>query len=107
MEGKPFGPAEKNLPYDLKKFIGKNYGIIGTTPHGNSLTVEFAKEAIIHEQLGADNITDLLAESFSSPDLIGHSFGPASIEQEDDFLRLDKELEAFLNFLDSKVGKNQ
>jgi predicted AlkP superfamily pyrophosphatase or phosphodiesterase len=65
------------------------------------------KAAIIAEQLGMDNITDFLAVSYSSPDYIGHTFGPNSIEQEDDFLRLDKELGGLLDFLDSKVGKNQ
>jgi predicted AlkP superfamily pyrophosphatase or phosphodiesterase len=103
-EGKPFGTS---FPYDLKKFIGKNYLSINTTPMGNSLTAEFAKAAVNGEGLGADDVTDFLAVSFSSPDYIGHTFGPNSIEQEDDFLRLDKELGEFLDFLDSKVGKGQ
>ncbi len=96
------------FPYDsLKKYIGKDYGKISTTPMGNTLTAEFAKAALVSEQLGADNITDFLAISFSSPDYIGHSYGPNSIESEDGFLRLDKELGSFLDFLDSKVGKGQ
>jgi hypothetical protein len=66
-----------------------------------------AKAALVGEQLGADNITDMLAVSFSSPDYIGHAFGPNSIEQEDDYLRLDKDLGSFFNFLDAKVGKGQ
>jgi predicted AlkP superfamily pyrophosphatase or phosphodiesterase len=48
-----------------------------------------------------------LTVSFSSTDYIGHSFGPNSIEEEDNLLRLDKDLGNFLIFLDSKVGKNQ
>ena len=103
-EGKPFGKA---FPYDLKKFIGKNYLSINTTPMGNNLTMEFAKAAVNGEGLGADNITDFLAVSFSSPDYIGHTFGPNSVEQEDDFLRLDKVLGELLDFLDTKVGKGQ
>ena len=103
-EGKPFGTK---FPYDLKKYIGKNYTVLPSTPYGNTFTTEFAKSAIIAEQLGADNITDFLAVSYSSPDYIGHAFGPNSIESEDGFLRLDKELGALLDFLDSKVGKNQ
>ena len=96
------------FPYDsLKKYIGKDYGKISTTPMGNTLTTEFAKAALVGEQLGADNITDFLAISFSSPDYIGHSYGSNSIESEDGFLRLDKELGSFLDFLDSKVGKGQ
>ncbi|MBN8687855.1 MAG: alkaline phosphatase family protein [Chitinophagales bacterium] len=103
-EYKPFGPA---FPYDLKKWIGKDYGKINTTPMGNSMTFEFARTALVAEQMGTDAITDFLAVSFSSPDYIGHTFGPNSVEAEDGFLRLDKELGAFLDFLDSKVGKGQ
>jgi predicted AlkP superfamily pyrophosphatase or phosphodiesterase len=103
-EAKPFGAK---FPYDLKSFTGKDYGKIATTPMGNTLTAEFAKAAVMAEQLGADNITDFLAVSFSSPDYIGHTFGPNSVEAEDGFLRLDKELGSLLDFLDKKVGKNQ
>lgn len=103
-EAKPFG---SKFPYDLKAFINKDYTKIAPTPMGNTLTSEFAKAAITGEQLGADNITDMLAISYSSPDYIGHSFGPNSIESEDGFLRLDKELGNLLDFLDSKVGKGQ
>lgn len=95
------------FPYDLKKFIGKNYGVIASTPHGNTFTFEMAKAALEAEKLGADAITDFLALSISSTDYIGHSYGPNSMEQEDDFLRLDKDLGDFLSFLDSKVGQGQ
>jgi predicted AlkP superfamily pyrophosphatase or phosphodiesterase len=103
-EAKPFGAK---FPYDLKSFIGKDYGKIATTPMGNTLTTEFAKASLINEQLGTDNFTDFLAISYSSPDYIGHSFGPNSVESEDCFLRLDKELGSFLDFLDKKIGKDQ
>lgn len=103
-EGKPFGAK---FPYDMKNFAGKDYGKIAATPMGNTLTAEFAKAAITGEQLGADSITDFLAVSFSSPDYIGHTFGPNSVEAEDGFLRLDKELGALLDFLDTKIGKGQ
>ncbi len=103
-EAKPFG---NKFPYDLKKFVGKNYGLLPVTPYGNTFTSEFAKAAITGEQLGADDITDFLTVSFSSPDYIGHTFGPNSVEAEDGFLRLDKDLGSLLDFLDTKVGKGQ
>jgi len=59
------------------------------------------------EQLGKDSITDFLAISFSSPDYIGHTFGPNSIEAEDGFLRLDKDLGELFNYFDKQVGKGQ
>ena len=103
-EAKPFGAK---FPYDLKAFIGKDYGKVATTPMGNTLTTEFSKASIVGEQLGADNITDFLAISYSSPDYIGHTFGPNSIESEDGFLRLDKEIGSLMDYLDSKVGRGQ
>ena len=103
-EARIFGKA---FPYDMKDLVGKDYGRIATTPMGNSMTAEFAKMAITAEQLGMDNFTDLLTISFSSTDYIGHSFGPNSIEAEDGMLRLDKDLGALLDYLDTKVGKGQ
>jgi hypothetical protein len=106
-ESKAFGADAKGFPYNLNKFAGTNYNAIAATPFGNSLTAEVAKAAVTNEQLGADAITDFLAVSFSSPDYVGHSFGPNSIEAEDTYLRLDKELGDLFNFLDGKVGKDQ
>ena len=106
-ESAPLGEDQKRFPYDLKRFAEKkNYGIIRSTPYGNSLTFDFAKNALISEQLGKDSITDFLAISCSSTDYIGHAFGPNSVEVEDTYLRLDKDIEAFLTFLDKQVGKN-
>ena len=75
-------------------------------PGGNTLTLDFALAAIEGEGLGTDEITDFLALSFSSPDYIGHTFGPNSVEAEDGFLRLDRELGRLLDYLDDKIGKN-
>ncbi|HMP95138.1 MAG TPA: alkaline phosphatase family protein, partial [Phnomibacter sp.] len=95
------------FPHITAPLAGKNYSIIRATPWGNTLTLEFAKAALVAEQLGKDEVTDLLAVSLSSPDYIGHQYGPNSIEIEDTYLRLDKELEQFFNFLDAQVGKGQ
>lgn len=103
-EAKTFG---NEFPYELKKFIGKDYSKINTTYFGNELTFEFAKSALKGEELGKDAIADFLTVSFSSPDYIGHSFGPNSMEAEDAMLRFDISLGEFLDYLDQTVGKNQ
>lgn len=79
--------------------------MIGSTPWGNTLTKEMAITALQAEQLGKGAFTDFLAISFSAPDGVGHRFGPNSVEQQDLYLRLDKELAELFNFLDSWVGK--
>jgi predicted AlkP superfamily pyrophosphatase or phosphodiesterase len=105
-ESTPFGKEAKHFPYALKSFIGKDYGKISTTPYGNSLVEELAKQAISNEAMGLDDITDLLAISFSSPDYIGHSFGPDSWETMDSYIKLDELLADFFNYLDKQVGKD-
>lgn len=97
----------KNFPYNLSAFAGKNYNLILGTPYGNTLTTQFSKAAIEKEQLGSDSVTDFLAISYSSTDYIGHSYGPNSIEIEDTYLRLDQELAELLDYLDTRVGKDQ
>jgi len=105
-ESTPFGKEAKHFPYALQSFIAKDYGKISTTPYGNSLVEELAKQAIENESLGKDDITDLLAISFSSPDYIGHSFGPNSWETMDGYIKLDALLADLFNYLDKQVGKN-
>ncbi len=105
-EATPFGKEAKHFPYDLSAFIGKDYSKVASTPHGNNLVIDIAKQALINEKLGADSITDLLAVSFSSPDYIGHSFGPNSWETLDGYVKLDEILADFFSFLDKQVGKD-
>ncbi len=91
-----------NLPGLYKKY---GYGIIRNTPYGNSLTFDMAKAAIEGEDLGDDDVTDLLTVSCSSTDYIGHQVGTHAVETEDTYLRLDQTIADFLNYLDSKIGK--
>ena len=106
-EGKYGHETAPVFPHELQSKIGKDYGIIRATPYGNTFTLNFAKEAVKAESLGKNSVTDFLAVSLSSPDYIGHQFGPNSIEQEDDYLRLDKDLADFLAYLDKEIGKGQ
>lgn len=106
-ENKPLGKEQTHFPYKLEQFAGTDYGKIASTPYGNTLTEKMAEAAVISEKLGKSDATDFLAVSFSSPDYIGHSFGPNSWEQLDNYVRLDAELGRLFSFLDATVGKDQ
>lgn len=80
---------------------------IRSTPFGNTLTLKVAEAALQGENLGGDEITDFLAINLASTDYAGHKFGPNSIEVEDVYLRLDRDLAEFFEFLDAKVGKGK
>ncbi len=94
------------FPHSTPNLLSKtnDFEILKYTPYGNSLTTDFAIEAIAHESLGADLITDFLAISYSSTDYIGHKFGVNSKEVQDTYLRLDRDLARLLATLDQKVG---
>jgi len=107
-EGKLAGQKAPTFPKKLKALRVKNgnFNLIKTVPAGNTFTADFAKAAIIGENLGKSEYTDFLTISFSSTDYIGHKYGISAIETEDTYLRLDKDLADFFQFLDKQVGKN-
>jgi predicted AlkP superfamily pyrophosphatase or phosphodiesterase len=74
------------------------------SPAGDELVLDFAKQALVGEELGKDDVTDYLSVSFSSTDYVGHVFGPSSLEAEDNILRLDATLAELLAFIDEEVG---
>lgn len=98
------------FPYLLEDIseIRKNkldYGLLDQVPFGNNFTKDFATTLIVNEQLGRDDITDILTICFTAMENIGNLFGPNSVEVEDAFIRLDKEIAHFLSFLDAELGK--
>lgn len=107
-EGLFKGKEKPVFPYDIPNLKEKNggYSLLKEIPAGNSLTTDFAKAAIIGENLGKSEHTDFLTISFSSTDYVGHKFGVDSKEIEDAYLRLDKDLAELFMFLDKEVGKD-
>jgi predicted AlkP superfamily pyrophosphatase or phosphodiesterase len=75
------------------------------SPYGNLLAKDFAIASIVGENLGADEHTDLLTLTFSVNRNIGLKYGPQSIEVEDTYIKLDKELAHFLKFIAETVGR--
>jgi predicted AlkP superfamily pyrophosphatase or phosphodiesterase len=106
-EGKYTGERSSTFPHDMKTIYSKSKYSFRATPFGNTITLEFAKQAVEANQLGRGAATDFLAINLASTDYVGHQFGPNSIEIEDTYLRLDKDLADFFQTLDTEVGKGQ
>jgi len=83
---------------------GSFYGAFDRTPWNNDLVAMLAEQALESEQLGRDEVPDLLAIGFSQPDAAGHAYGPDSHEIMDTYLRLDQTLAALFTRLDAHVG---
>ncbi len=104
-EGRLGGKTKPVFPYDLKTLRKPGeYGLLTGTPFGNDYVTDMAKAALEGENLGADDVTDFLAISYSSTDALGHSVGPNAVEIQDMYMRLDKNIEDLLKTLDAKVG---
>ena len=84
---------------------GRNFYIaLDYSPFTNDILASFAQDAIVNEQLGQDNDTDVLTVSFSANDYVGHRFGPYSQEVMDVTLRTDRSIATLLDFVDARVG---
>lgn len=77
-----------------------------TSPFADVLALEFARAAIEGEQLGRDDVPDILAVSLSGHDYVNHLFSAESRLSHDHVLQLDRMLEAFFRDLDATVGKD-
>jgi hypothetical protein len=101
--------GQKVFPYDLEELSRVSrkeidYSILSTTPYGNTYTRDMAIAALVSEELGKDDSTDFLYLNFAASAYAGEYFNSLSVEMQDIYLRLDKELEHFLNFLDDEIG---
>ncbi len=105
-EGRFAGEVKSSFPHDLKEGYKKSkYDVLRFTPFGNTMVKDISLEILKNENLGKDDVTDVLAISFSSTDYVGHRFGPSSVELEDTYIRLDRDLEELINGLEASVGK--
>ena len=80
------------------------YEVIGSTPFANDYELEFAKELVLYEKLGAGSATDLLVIGLSANDILGHEVGPDSPQMRSMALELDRQLAEFFGFLGHQVG---
>jgi predicted AlkP superfamily pyrophosphatase or phosphodiesterase len=104
-EGLFAGEQKPVFPHNIPAYRGKTFDMLRSIPAGNTYTKDFAIEAIKGENMGKGTVPDFLAVSFSTPDYVGHQYGPNSVEAQDTYLRLDLDLADFLKFLDKQLGK--
>lgn len=97
---------ETSFPYKFKNLNDEELNnAFQFTPHANQIVVDLAKEVIVNENLGKNNVPDFLSISFSATDIIGHTWGNLSNELMDTYIRLDRTIADLLNYLNDKIGK--
>jgi len=76
------------------------------SPFADEYLGRLAAHAIDTLNLGRGEGTDFISVSFSTLDLVGHQYGPASHEVQDVLLRLDRTIGTLLDHLDSRLGRD-
>ena len=83
----------------------RTYRVLKATPYANTLVRQLAVRLVGEERLGADADPDLLALNFSCLDYMFRDFTVDAPEERDVVMRLDRDIEELLTFLDAKVGE--
>jgi predicted AlkP superfamily pyrophosphatase or phosphodiesterase len=82
------------------------YASLLASPFADALSLEFARAAIAGEQLGRDDVPDLLVVSLSGHDYVNHAWSAESRLSHDHVLQLDRLLQDFFRDLDAGVGRD-
>ena len=90
----PSARKNKNFPNTLLK----------NTPWANSLVADLAIKIINEEQLGMGTVTDMLMLQFTVKTPNEKKTAMQSAENEDIYLRLDKDIESIVHKIESKIG---
>lgn len=86
-----------------KTRISDDYDQMCFTPAGNSALLSFAKQVITKNEMGKDEVIDVLNIVLDTPRKISSRFGPESVEYEDMLYRLDRDLEDFISYIMTQV----
>ena len=77
------------------------------SPYADAYLGRLAADLVETMALGKGETTDILGIGFSSPDLVGHAFGPRSQEVQDMYLQLDATIGTLLERLDALIGPDR
>ncbi len=102
----PFPEGSRSFPHRIPAEGRAFWDGFLLSPSSVEWLFEAARAAVRHEALGADSIPDILWVSVSTTDFVGHLFGPDSREVLELYHQCDHLLGAFIDFLDSAIGRS-
>lgn len=89
--------GDTSSPFGLNEWIAER-------PMVDAATLALAMTAVRELGMGDGGGVDYLSVALSQVDYVGHRYGPRSVEQFDNLLRLDRLLGEFFAFLDDEIG---
>lgn len=94
------------LPTNKRRERG-NRTILKTTPSANALVADLGLKIIREERLGTDNYPDVMMLQFTVRTPKETYFSLQSMEKEDMYLQLDRELQFLIQRIETAVGADQ
>ncbi len=101
MDKLPKWVADFNKRHDKELAMDLN-----NTPTGTTMTFALAEQALINENLGMGEATDMLTVSVSNTDMCAHYYGSHSPKVDSIYWQLDKDLAHFIQLLDQRIGRD-
>lgn len=77
------------------------------TAYADELVLEFALRLMEEEDLGTDQLTDLLSVSFSATDYLGHATGIDTPQMHEMMLSVDQKVGALIDAAQRRTGRNR
>ncbi len=90
--------------YPLTESSPLRYSAVCGSPYGNSLIRDVAAAAIAFEEMGRDDIPDLLTIQFTAQPSKGNKMQPLDPETEDLLMGLNENIASLLQMIDSTIG---
>lgn len=102
----PETTTKENFYYPLnRQYPGKlKYSAVMGSPYGNDLIRDLAAYALTYEDMGKDDIPDVMLVQFTASPALGRKQQPLDPETEDLLLGLDSNIASLLQLVDGTVG---
>lgn len=107
-EGTIPGNRDRHVfPYAISADAGSEtfHAQIALSPFSMQMLFDAARLILTRERLGRDATPDILCIGVSTPDYVGHMFGPDSREVQELYVHADREIARLIGDLDRQVGR--
>lgn len=91
-------------PMSMPATADNKFRLVAGSPYGNSLLRDFAVSLLLNENLGRDDIPDVLTLQFNATPSCGQKKQPLDAETEDLLLSIDENIASLLRVVDHYIG---
>lgn len=101
--GRPVFPYTLSAPIESDTFHSQ----LALSPYSMCMLFDAARMVIDRAKLGKDAAPDILCVGVSTPDYVGHIYGPDSREVQELYVHADREIARLIDDLDKRIGREK